>query len=450
MAVTVLTEPNQAPVSQPLGRRLVLATLVFCLLYTSITVAVRSWHAWSTGVAAMNAELELIEQVFRGPLARAVWELDHDNLDTQLDSVAEAPPVGRLVLSVPRPGRADEQNVRQRAGFTQPGSAPVLLRELAVAPWPGAHQVVGTLRLEGDPTLLWQRLWRELLGILLTQLVQSLLLAGLIMAIFNRQVTVHVRHMARHLGEMGPENLGQRLRLNRRKARNDELHLLETRINSLQESMAEYLERHRLAELALAESRDQLANQVEQRTAQLQEANLRLEHLSRHDPLTGLANRRQFDELKEQAFRRALRDGQPLTVLMCDVDFFKRYNDSYGHAQGDDCLRQVAHLLAQSFARAGEVPARLGGEEFAVLLPGVDAAQAQVAAERLRDGLAALRLPHVGSPISPWVTLSVGIAQLDAGLTHFDQLLQRADQALYRAKSDGRDRVGQWLGGGAG
>lgn len=445
----MIREPNSAPVSQPLGRRLVLATLLFCLLYTGITVALRSWHAWTTGVATMNAELELIEQVFRGPLGRAVWELDHDSLDNQLDSVAEAPPVGRLMLSVPRAGRADEQIVRQRAGFTDSGNAPVLLRELAVAPWPGAHQVVGTLRLEGDPTLLWQRLWRELLGILVTQLVQSLLLAGLIMAIFNRQVTVHVRHMARHLGQLGPENLGQRLRLNRRKARNDELHLLEARINTLQESMAEYLERHRQAELALAESRDQLANQVEQRTAQLQEANLRLEHLSRHDPLTGLANRRHFDELKEQAFRRALRDSQPLTVLMCDVDFFKRYNDSYGHAQGDDCLRQVAHLLTHSFSGAGEVPARLGGEEFAVLLPGVDAEHARLAAEQLRIGLAALRLPHVGSPISPWVTLSVGIAELDAGLTHFDQLLQRADQALYRAKSDGRDRVGQWLGGGA-
>ncbi|MFF7706637.1 diguanylate cyclase domain-containing protein [Pseudomonas sp. NPDC007930] len=435
--------PPVAP-GQPLGRRLVLATLCFCLLFSLATVAVRSWHAWANGQAIMNSELALIDQVFQGPLAKAIWELDHDNLDTQLDSAAQAAPVGRLVLRIPRPGRADELVERRHEGFQGAGPAPVLQRDLTIAPYPGAREVVGTLTLEGDPAVLWQRLWRELASILVTQLVQSLALAGLIMAMFNRLVTVHVQHIARHLGQLGPHNLALRLRLQRPKPRNDELQLLEGRINALQGNMATYLERHRLAEHALAESRDQLAAQVAQRTAQLQEANQRLEHLSRSDPLTGLANRRQFDEIKEQEFRRALRIGQPLSVLMCDVDYFKRYNDSYGHARGDDCLRQVAHLLGQTFSRPGEVVARLGGEEFAVLLPATPASDARLLAERLRNGLAELRLHHVGSPISPWVTLSVGIAEFDAGLSCFDQLLQRADQALYRAKSDGRDRVGQW------
>ncbi|MBD1554182.1 diguanylate cyclase domain-containing protein [Pseudomonas typographi] len=432
--------------AQPLGRRLVLATLSFCLLFSLATVALRSWHAWANGLATMDSELALIDQVFQGPLAKAIWELDHDNLDTQLDSAAQAAPVGRLLLNIPRPGRADEVIERRREGFSAVGPAPVLVRELAVAPYPGAREVVGSLTLEGDPALLRRRLWREMVSILLTQLVQSLALAGLIMAMFNRLVTVHVKHIARHLGELGPDNLGQRLRLARPKRRNDELDLLEGRINALQANMAEYLERHRLAEQALASNRDQLAEQVAQRTAELREANQRLERLARHDPLTGLANRRQFDEIKEQEFRRAIRGGLPLAVLMCDVDFFKRYNDTYGHAHGDDCLRQVAHLLAQHFSGTGEVVARLGGEEFAVLLPGTNVEQARQAAERLRESLAQRRLPHTGSPISPWVTMSIGIAQFDVELASFDQLLQRADHALYRAKGAGRDRVGQWPG----
>lgn len=421
-----------------------MATLVFCLLFSLATVMLRSWHAWATGLATMNSELALIVQVFQGPLSKAIWELDHDNLDTQLDSAAQVAPVGRLVLHIPRPGRADEVIERRRKGFEAVGPAPVLVRELAIVPYPGAREVVGALTLEGDPALLWQRLWRDVATILVTQLVQSLALAGLIMAMFNRLVTVHVRHIARHLGQLVPDNLGLPLRLRRPAPRNDELDLLEERINALQDNMAEYLERHRLAEQALADNRDQLAAQVAQRTAQLREANQRLERLSRHDPLTGLANRRQFDEIKEQAFRSALRGGSPLAVLMCDVDFFKRYNDTYGHAHGDDCLRQVAHLLAQTFGGSEEVVARLGGEEFAVLLPATDAEQARLAAERLRAGLAQRRLPHTGSPISPWVTMSIGIAQFDLGLASFDQLLQRADQALYHAKSAGRDRVGQW------
>ncbi|WP_238936548.1 hypothetical protein [Pseudomonas typographi] len=213
--------------AQPLGRRLVLATLSFCLLFSLATVALRSWHAWANGLATMDSELALIDQVFQGPLAKAIWELDHDNLDTQLDSAAQAAPVGRLLLNIPRPGRADEVIERRREGFSAVGPAPVLVRELAVAPYPGAREVVGSLTLEGDPALLRRRLWREMVSILLTQLVQSLALAGLIMAMFNRLVTVHVKHIARHLGELGPDNLGQRLRLARPKRRNDELDLLE-------------------------------------------------------------------------------------------------------------------------------------------------------------------------------------------------------------------------------
>ncbi|HYD81952.1 MAG TPA: diguanylate cyclase [Paucimonas sp.] len=186
------------------------------------------------------------------------------------------------------------------------------------------------------------------------------------------------------------------------------------------------------------------ANMLDHNTAQrnlllaqqaLQDANRELLTLSRHDPLTGLANRRQFEEAKDLEFRRALRAGSPLSVLMCDIDEFKRYNDTYGHAQGDDCLIKVSQCLRNLFGRAGEVPARLGGEEFAVLLPNVKHDDAVRLAENLRQAVWEMRLPHAASSVSDRVTISVGAASLRHELHRdFDRLLRDADEALYRAK----------------
>jgi diguanylate cyclase (GGDEF)-like protein len=427
--------------SASLGRRLVLATLLFCLFFTLGTVAVRTWFAWNNNLKAMNAELHLIDQVFQGTLAKAVWEMDRDALKEQLDSVAAAAPVGQVTLRILRPGRAPEILERRRNTQPDPASAPSLHRDLAVTPYPDASEQVGDLTIVGDPSLLWQRLWKEVAVIILTQVIQSLALAGLIMAMFNRTVTVHVRHVGRHLSQLTPVTLGRHLRLRRQRRNGDELDLLEAGVNLVQEKLATYLQRQHEDEQALAASRDQLAELVEQRTAELRAANVRLEALSRFDPLTGLANRRHFDELKALEFNRALRQGHPLSVLMCDIDHFKPYNDSHGHAMGDQCLSNVAIVMSSVFTRSGELVARLGGEEFAVLLPGFDLLQAHQAAERLQVALATAQLAHGASPVSPYMTISIGVAELDrATMDRFDQLLQRADQALYRAKSQGRAR----------
>ncbi|WPP01899.1 GGDEF domain-containing protein [Pseudomonas sp. HR96] len=435
-----LALPLSTPVGS-LGRRLVGATLMFCLLFTLATVAVRTWFAWDNNQGTMNSELQLIDQVFQGTLSRAVWEMDRDALQAQLDSIAKAAPVGHVELRILRAGRAPE--VLERSRTEQDGNAPRLHRELTVEPYPGASELVGEFTIVGDQTLLWRRLWKEVASIVITQVIQSLALAGLIMGMFNRSVTVHVQHIAWHLGRLSPANLRERLSLGRTTASdNDELQLLEVGVNDLQDKLATYIERQHQDEVALAASRDRLAELVQERTAELLAANVRLQELSRHDSLTGLANRRYFDEMKTVEFQRATRHHQPLAVLMCDVDFFKKYNDAHGHAMGDDCLRTVAQILRKVFTRSGELPARLGGEEFAVLLPGADTEQARHAADRLRLALAEERLLHGASSVSPFVTLSIGVAQLDPDTMHdFDRLLQSADQALYRAKSQGRDRV---------
>jgi diguanylate cyclase (GGDEF)-like protein len=175
---------------------------------------------------------------------------------------------------------------------------------------------------------------------------------------------------------------------------------------------------------------------------ELSRAHERLQQLSRSDGLTGLFNRRHFQEYYQHVWERAQYDHSPVSVLMLDVDHFKKYNDRYGHPAGDECLRQVAHLLESLLRRPGDMVARYGGEEFIAVLPGADAAAAATVAERVRQGLEALQMRHEASPSGSVVTLSVGVATCRADFLIKDSaLLAAADEALYQAKNAGRNRV---------
>lgn len=171
------------------------------------------------------------------------------------------------------------------------------------------------------------------------------------------------------------------------------------------------------------------------------QANAMLAQLASRDGLTGLANRRSFDERLDSEWRRAQRLQQPLALLMLDVDHFKLYNDTYGHLGGDDCLRRVSAAIGQHAARPGDLAARYGGEEFAVILPNTDITGAANLATRIRESVAALGLIHPQSSLQR-VTISVGVAVI---VPAQDQrpaaLVAWADQALYQAKHLGRDRV---------
>ncbi len=185
-----------------------------------------------------------------------------------------------------------------------------------------------------------------------------------------------------------------------------------------------------------------LVRLVEQRTQELEEANRRLEKLSMLDGLTGVANRRRFDEALDVEWRRACRSGLPLSLMLVDVDSFKLFNDTHGHLEGDACLRRVAETLSASLSRAADLAARFGGEEFVSLLPHTSTEEAAGLAERLRARVEALAIPHPSSPVTPVVTVSIGCATA-APSEDGDPaaLLAAADAALYAAKRAGRNRV---------
>ena len=184
-----------------------------------------------------------------------------------------------------------------------------------------------------------------------------------------------------------------------------------------------------------------LEKSVAERTRELREANQRLELLSNTDALTGLVNRRCFIEALDKEWTRALRTGGRLAIAMIDVDYFKRYNDHYGHLAGDACLRQVAQALASGIRQDLDVAARYGGEEFAVIMPNSDADNSRQVAERVRLAILSLGVPHAQSSIG-WISVSIGIAAvMPSDKMIAEELIHLADGALYDAKRDGRNRV---------
>ena len=171
---------------------------------------------------------------------------------------------------------------------------------------------------------------------------------------------------------------------------------------------------------------------------QLQESNLMLDHLSHVDPLTGAFNRRALDEFLNHL--RLNKNYSRIGVAMIDIDYFKRYNDFYGHPAGDKCLQDVAETIQTNLRYSGDILVRYGGEEFVVVLPGVPMEGGIKVAERIRSHIESLAISHENSPIADFVTVSIGVAHTEQHLS-IPELIEAADSALYRAKTNGRNRV---------
>jgi len=173
----------------------------------------------------------------------------------------------------------------------------------------------------------------------------------------------------------------------------------------------------------------------------LQEANRKLEILALLDGLTQISNRRSFDQFLEQEWLRLRRSGQSIALILLDVDYFKNYNDTYGHQLGDECLIKISQTLQNTVCRPADMVARYGGEEFAIILSDTDESGAIVVAQNVHEAIAQLKIPHTTSKVNDYVTVSIGIASLIPHISFTPEyLIQLADQALYQAKQGGRNR----------
>lgn len=205
------------------------------------------------------------------------------------------------------------------------------------------------------------------------------------------------------------------------------------------EIMLENITEHADAIEAELRARNQEVNTLNH---QLALANRELEQLANADGLTAIANRRHFDLTLEREWKRLTREKLPISLLLGDIDYFKRYNDTYGHQAGDECLRQVCQAFNNSIKRPSDLAARYGGEEIAAILPNTDSIGAMHVGREIRHCLHELAIEHSASPIAGIVTLSLGVATLvPTSLTKPTLLVNQADTALYKAKKLGRDRM---------
>jgi two-component system, chemotaxis family, response regulator WspR len=187
--------------------------------------------------------------------------------------------------------------------------------------------------------------------------------------------------------------------------------------------------------------RDAAFRALRESERRLAEANLQLKRLAELDGLTGIANRRRFDEILDLEWHRAQRHQRPLSLLLCDVDYFKLYNDTHGHLAGDQCLKQIAAILGRSTRRPADLAARYGGEEFALILPETDIDGAMAVAEACRTAVETQRIPNHAVMPAGIVTMSIGAASIvPVAGTRFHDLIDRADRSLYEAKARGRNQ----------
>jgi diguanylate cyclase (GGDEF)-like protein len=181
----------------------------------------------------------------------------------------------------------------------------------------------------------------------------------------------------------------------------------------------------------------------------LESANEELETLALFDALTGVANRRAFDQTLNDRWQRAIRRGSQLVLILLDVDHFKNFKDSLGHPAGDECLCQIARAMSGALMRPDDFLGRYGGEEFGIILPNTDLDGASVLASRIQESIQSAAIHHPNSPVGPLVSVSSGIAIGPTNSTNsMSQLISAADRALYQAKQNGRNRY-QWASGAA-
>ncbi len=219
-------------------------------------------------------------------------------------------------------------------------------------------------------------------------------------------------------------------------------------INAFEIGAIDYIKKpiNKIELLARVKSVLKLKHEMDRRMKlmiQLEEANQELQRLTFLDGLTGIANRRYFDQKIEKEWKRMRREKKPISLVMIDIDFFKKFNDCYGHQRGDDCLKQVALAIDKITKRPGDLAARYGGEEFTLIFPDTNADNAKKIAEKCRANVEALKLTHEKSEISNFVSVSLGLSSIipNRDDQHYQCLIKAADEALYKAKKDGRNRV---------
>jgi diguanylate cyclase (GGDEF)-like protein len=395
------------------------------LLVTLAQMGIEYLHTRNT----IQGELASVERTFSPALATALWELNTEQMEALQQGIVDLP-----VISTMRVIDASGHELIKE-------SAPSVLGRQITHSFKLSYHFAGEdvhladVSFEAAGDVIFDRLRVGYQMILISALIKSTALTMLFLWAFRRRLGIPLQQLTDAVTAIDLDSLGSKHRLDLHQAKENELTKLEEAFNR----MLKRLEEERVAHYSALETMNKgLEAQVAERTRALEQANQQLEQLVRTDPLTGAANRRHFVEQAQIEIQRARRDDTPLSLLMIDLDHFKRINDTWGHAAGDEVLRNFARI-ALAPLRATDLFARLGGEEFAVLLPNTGLDGAVEVALRILDATRQQSIDYSNGQIR--YNVSIGAAVLAVLETSYESLLKRADAALYRAKEEGRDQV---------
>lgn len=396
-----------------------------------------------TNTRQQIAETErVISELLAGISKTALFSVEFGELQQYVEQVGSDPNVLRVLVSN-RNDRIVASNRFADVGETLPAQLTSTAdNHWRVLPIPK----LGQLAIEFS-TLPIQNTRRDAIRVGVVTALAGMVYIALMGIGFGFLLTRRLTHLSATAEQIGQGNFSTLIETEGR----DEIAILARTIDGMQSQVRANILSLERQQAELVAARDELELRVKERTTELENANEKLRELSEVDPLTRIANRRRFDFAIDKEIRRAQRSGNPVSLIMLDVDYFKRYNDHYGHVGGDRCLAAIAGAIARASGhRPGDLAARYGGEEFAVILPETPLAGAHLVAERILDEIRALALPHEKSTVATIVTTSIGISCYEAqGRIQPEQLIAAADAALYTAKQKGRNcACGQELQGG--
>lgn len=425
--------------SRSISRRLVNATLVISLLVSVVVIAVQLLNAYRTAQDNANFRLDEVGKSIVPSIASSLWQVDTERVNLLLDGIVRLPEISYVRLDSNDGDHYERGNSSAAALATRDYS--LQHNEGKSFDMGSLHVVVGRKRMLGGVI-------DDAIATAFTTALVLVCSALLLSLFFRLWVTRHLETMAAYAGKLSFENLDDELVLPSRAAHGspDEIDQLVLAFNGMRDTLRSeadlrdrfetelMLHRERLEELVTERT-----SQLERKTDELQQQKDEMQQLAQTDSLTGASNRRHLRELAEHEMARSERSGTPLSMLMLDIDYFKRINDGYGHDVGDLAIKALCSACAREL-RQCDALGRWGGEEFAVLLAETDSASARHVAERIRAAVSEIRIGLESGDVVAF-TVSVGLATFDSHHTSLDAVLKGADKALYAAKQSGRDRV---------
>lgn len=447
-----------------------LLTIIFgsYFLVTVIVTCIQLGAEYSRTKSSVDSELQAMNLTFGTSLASATWRFQGDVQKATLAGISNLPvitgvkindPQGQLVMAL---GNIIDNNNQQiyveadgrhtdvKVGFLNAATShrfPITYRDEY-----GVTHELGSWTVYSSRQVVIDQLIYGFMLILINSVIKTLVLWFIFLYVFYYWLGQPITRLAdfvraQDLSQPHQSVTPQRITLPGKKRH--ELHYLADAINTMLLNLGKQAIQNNTLYKQLEQEKEalrllniSLEQRVAERTQDLADANAQLRSLSLTDSLTGIANRRSFNEILDQEWRRSMREAQPLMLAIIDIDWFKQYNDHYGHIAGDKVLQQVAQTLQQGIYRAGDMVARYGGEEFVIIAANTDQQAGMHMLQRLCDAVHALAIPHTGSVLGR-ITISAGVASY-VPLTpdeQCDTLLMAADAALYRAKMQGRNRV---------